>query len=114
MESFYRFRNMSFDKQLFAVILGLLIIVSLLAQHFSSLNVLAEPLLIILVCLFAWRHGSYEYSIRKLIGICIITLLLSLTILFWLPFSHSLAEFTIYPMGALFLLEFTRLAKMDK
>lgn len=114
MESFYRFRNMSFDKQLFAVILGLLIIVSLLAQQFSSLNVLAEPLLIILVCLFVWIHVSCENSIRKLIGICIITFLLSLTILKWLPFSHAVAEFTIYPMGALFLLEFTRLAKMDK
>ena len=112
MENFYRFRNLSFDKQLFAVIFGLLIIVGLLAQQF--LNVLAEPLLIILGCLFVLINVSYENSLRKLIGICIITFLLSLTLLKWLPFSHAVAEFIIYPMGALFLLEFTRVAKMDK
>ncbi|KAB7671676.1 hypothetical protein [Bacillus sp. B1-b2] len=114
MENFYRFKNMRFDKQLFTVIFGLLIIVGLLAQQFSSLNVLAEPLLIILGCLFVWINVSYENSIRKLIGICIITFLGSLTLLKWLPFSHALAEFIIYPMGALFLLEFTRVAKKDK
>lgn len=111
MESF---RRLSFDKQLFAVIFGLLIVVGLLAQQFSSLNTLAEPLLIILGCLFVWINVSYENSIRKLIGICIITFLALLTLLKWLPFSHAVAEFIIYPMGALFLLEFTRVAKKDK
>ncbi|WP_064091534.1 hypothetical protein [Rossellomorea aquimaris] len=111
MESF---RKLSFDKQLFTVIFGLLITVGLLAQQFSSLNTLSEPLLIILGCLFVWINVSYENSIRKLIGICIITFLLSLTLLKWLPISHSVAEFIIYPMGALFLLEFTRVSKKDK
>ncbi|KEZ48805.1 hypothetical protein [Metabacillus indicus] len=114
MENFYRFRNMSFDKQLFAVILGLFIIVVLLSQQFSSLNVLSEPFLIILGCLFVWINVSHENSIRRLIGICIITFLVSLTLLKWVPFSHAIAEFIIYPMGALFLLEFTRVAKKDK
>ena len=111
MESF---RRLGFDKQLFAVILGLLIVVGLLSQQFSSLNTLAEPLLIILGCLFVWINVSYENSIRKLIGICIITFLASLTLLKWLPFSHAVAEFIIYPLGALLLFEITRVAKKDK
>ncbi|TMN21733.1 hypothetical protein [Lentibacillus cibarius] len=114
MEMVYRFRNLSFDRQLFAVTLVLLIIVGLLTQQFSSLIVLTEPLLIILGCLLIWINVSYENSVRKVIGICLITMFLSLTFLKWLPFSYAIAEFIIYPIGVLLLFEFTRVAKMDK
>lgn len=80
----------------------------------SSFNTLAEPLVIILACLFVWITVSYMNSLRKLIGICIITFLLCLTLLKWLPFSYAIAQFITFPLAVLMLLEFTRVAKTNR
>jgi len=69
-------KNFKVEVVLFSLILGMLILIALLSQVFSSLSVLLMPLSVFLLCTYTWIEAKKKKPNIRIAGISLILMII--------------------------------------